>query len=669
MRRLSRWIAAGLGCLAIFTPALVFAARGSHASPKLLNLYLDWRVRDEDKAGLKKWDLVVFDMDLGWQFPDVIRELREENPKIKIIAYVAAGELAEARAQGESTSPGYILSQLIDENAYMHSSRGSRLSWWPGSSLMNATDMAPGDEHQRWNRVLPKFVAERLMSTGLWDGVFLDAAYGDVVSFFGNDIDPDGNGQANSAADVNTKWQAGMRRLIDNMRAVLGSDKIIMVNSSSAYASQVNGVLFENFPRYGWAGPFKEFQDALARNVRPAVTAFNTNTNNQETPHDYRLMRLGLASALLGDGYYSFDAGDRGHARTWWYDEYSVSLGVPKGPARRVAGGTGVSEGVWMREYEHGLVVVNSGGTQKRVDLGGVFEKIRGKQDAYTNNGEMVTRIDVPPHDGMILLGSSNTMDIRGAAFTNGEFIKAYKANGEQARNGFFAQRNDVASGVTVIRTLAPSGAEYLASAQNGKATVKSPRGTVSFWPFGRAYAGPVTLAIGNTNRDPELEIIVGRGRSKPSEVRVYSSGGRELKRWVAYNPFFAGGVRVAIGDLDGDGLREIVTGAGPGGGPHIRIFKTDGAVWGGSFFAFNERERGGVTVAVGDVDGDRKDEIIVGSGEGAIPRVRIFDFKGTLKSEITLGVQPVLKGLTVSAADLDGNGVKEILVGGMSVF
>ena len=70
---------------------------------------------------------------------------------------------------------------------------------------------------------------------------FFDAAYGDVTSFFGKNIDPDMNGKANVAANVNSAWRAGMSRLISNTRKAIGPEKIIVNNSSSAYSSQVNG--------------------------------------------------------------------------------------------------------------------------------------------------------------------------------------------------------------------------------------------------------------------------------------------------------------------------------------------------------------------------------------------------------------------------------------------
>jgi len=53
----------------------------------------------------------------------------------------------------------------------------------------------------------------------------------------------------------------------------------------------------------------------------------------------------------------------------------------------------------------------------------------------------------------------------------------------------------------------------------------------------------------------------------------------------------------VATGDVDGSGLARIITGAGPGGGPHVRTF-TPAAVPGLSFFAYDPGFTGGVFVA-----------------------------------------------------------------------
>jgi hypothetical protein len=72
------------------------------------------------------------------------------------------------------------------------------------------------------------------------------------------------------------------------------------------------------------------------------------------------------------------------------------------------------------------------------------------------------------------------------------------------------------------------------------------------------------------------------------------------LVSFFAYDPAFLGGVTVAAADLTGDDVAEIISGAGPGGGQHVRAFNvasgtpTEVA----SFFAYDPAFPGGVTVA-----------------------------------------------------------------------
>lgn len=80
--------------------------------------------------------------------------------------------------------------------------------------------------------------------------------------------------------------------------------------------------------------------------------------------------------------------------------------------------------------------------------------------------------------------------------------------------------------------------------------------------------------------------------------------------------------MNVACGTIDWDGLDEIVTGAGPGRvfGAHVRAWNYDGSgitqVPGVSFFAYSSRY--GVVVSTGDVDLDGVSEILTMPGPGA---------------------------------------------------
>ena len=89
---------------------------------------------------------------------------------------------------------------------------------------------------------------------------------------------------------------------------------------------------------------------------------------------------------------------------------------------------------------------------------------------------------------------------------------------------------------------------------------------------------GPgVRVARGDLDGDGHDEIIASSGPGGPSKVRVFTPDGSGFIAEVDAYPGFTGGVAIAAGDLNGDGKDEIVTGAGPGGGPHVRSFSSDG--------------------------------------------------------------------------------------------
>jgi len=132
-------------------------------------------------------------------------------------------------------------------------------------------------------------------------------------------------------------------------------------------------------------------------------------------------------------------------------------------------------------------------------------------------------------------------------------------------------------------------------------------------------------------------------------------------------------GVKVAIGDLDGNGSGEIVTGAGPGAvfGPHVRAFSYNGAsvspVSGLSFFAYGTN-KWGVNVCAGDIDGDGNDEIVTGAGPGAVfgPHVRGWNVDGGTAAAIPavsfLAYGTNKMGVNVACGDVDGDGIDEII-------
>ena len=662
-RRLSSFLAALVISAALFAPVAVQAARGTQEAPRLLNLWFTWQIPEDKLAELAKWDVVVLDQDQQARFPERIRKLRELNPKIKILAYASSSNIAAAQFVEESNFPGYQLAHAIPEAWYMH--RGTlRVGFWPGAWLINVTNLAPKDSQgRRWNDFLPEYIQNTLWSSGLWDGVVLDEALPGATWFVGKGLDISGDGQAEPDDLVNREWQAGWKKLAQNVRSRLGPNALIMGNGSAVYAGVTNGILFEDFPRYGWASGFRDYQTSLRSNAKPALSAFNTNPNNVNDPANWKLMRFGLASALLEDGYYSFDYGNRDHGQTWWYDEYDATLGKPDGSSYivRPSNASGIVEGVWWRDYERGAVAVNSLKTAEKVDLPGVYERLRGTQDTVTNSGRLETSVTLGPQEGIILYRRSSTAAIaRSSESVNGTFVRVDDADGAQAHPGLFAQRSGVSCVSYVpLQVLDPDGKTGVARFLNGAVKIAFGNGqTRSFKPFGR-------IAAPSRSR-PATWIATAPGRSRPAGAtgrRSKSETSGSLRAaWHAYAPNFRGGVSVAVGDLDGDGKREVITGAGSSGGPHIRVFKTDGAV-GRRLLRLRQagsRRRVGrpaTWTATGKTKSlpDRK----------GVPRVRIFNFKGR-SSEFTIGSKSSSVGVTVSVTDVDGDGKMELMISGV---
>src|SRR5262249_31227593 len=141
-----------------------------------------------------------------------------------------------------------------------------------------------------------------------------------------------------------------------------------------------------------------------------------------------------------------------------------------------------------------------------------------------------------------------------------------------------------------------------------------------SFYAYGVNFAGGVRVAAANVDGLAGDELITGAGPGAGPHVKVFRADGSEFASFMAYGADFHGGVYVAGMDLGADGRGEVVTGAGAGAGPHVKVFGGAGLAEVASFMAFAPSFAGGVRVAGADRTGDGLDDLIVAAGPGAGP-------------------------------------------------
>ena len=161
-----------------------------------------------------------------------------------------------------------------------------------------------------------------------------------------------------------------------------------------------------------------------------------------------------------------------------------------------------------------------------------------------------------------------------------------------------------------------------------------------AFYPFGPTFRGGVNVAVANLDGGPTDEIIIAADAGGGPQVNIYSAAQIQAHNFAnpavaffAYTPSFTGGVRLAVGDVNGDGKADLITAAGPGGRPEVNIYfgtASGGFIAGAgqvlptpdlALFALGPTltgYAGGIYVTALDINGDGKADLFCGAGSGS---------------------------------------------------
>lgn len=389
----------------------------------------------EYRQALSRHDIVILGMWRNWSgtdpqtgnrvsmrdvVADVKRRANEDGRDIILGKYTVYNESWASRNNAadrdrwdklsSETGPGYP----VNNDWWARDKNGNHTESFPSTYNTNPTRFVKPDRNgDRW----PEWAATRDYNVFLKDIPEFDMLF--IDNWFHQprvtaDWDGDGTDDAKSADWVGREYRTGFMNAVRRLRD-LRPGIMIMGNvdghpvrgvgmlQEPEYRGEVTalyegaiGRSWSHEKHHGWKTMMEQYQTTLA-NARNNILIFTV----AGEADDYQLMRYGLTSCLMDNGYYYYTSYEDHYRSALWYDEYDINLGRAIDPPQF----SPWKKGVYRRDFENGTALVNPKGNGRvTVTIESGYRHLSGRQDPDLNNGRSVTSVTLEDRDGVILI-------------------------------------------------------------------------------------------------------------------------------------------------------------------------------------------------------------------------------------------------------------------------
>ena len=357
----------------------------------------------------------------GMSMQTVATRIKAINPNTLVFVYTNANQMRPDQALGTPTWGAYRAA--VDANKWwLYSDKGlSALvsSGWGGADnwAINTTLFTPKDKNgNTWMDWMTQFYVNNYAKPApALDGFFMDNVF--WRPYINGDWNRDGVIDSQTDPKVQAWFRQGYARYFSLLKTLMpGKYQLGNIGDWGApdstlteYQGLANGGVLEGYIGKswsvetwgGWAATLAQYRKVMSAVAAPKLVIFN----QWGSQTDYQGMRYGLGTCLLDDGYYSFTDNTQQYYGVVWFDELDQKLGA--GLTKPTAAW---QKGVWRRDFDNGIVLVNpKGNGPQTVTLETSYIKIRGTQDPVVNNGQTVTTVTLKDRDGIILLRENPT--------------------------------------------------------------------------------------------------------------------------------------------------------------------------------------------------------------------------------------------------------------------